>query len=197
MGRAPEVTLTFTTTAAACEAEQVFAPFSRRRAALPVIGLLEDGEPFTADRLESLGGEAEELFEDAIDELDDRDSGWQTQAVPVKGGAVLTLAARIGDERDARELLVPGVLAAAAELLGATELAVAIPARDALLVTDAAQKWQLVAAFATAARLQHAAAGDDALYPGLPGVSSTARSSASSISRPRASTTPRAASSVD
>jgi hypothetical protein len=85
----------------------------------------------------------------------------------VKGGAALTLAARIGDERDARELLVPGVLAAAAELLGATELAVGSPTRDVLLVTDAAQKWQLVAAFATAVRLQHAAAGDEALFAGL------------------------------
>ena len=134
---------------------------------VPVVALLEDGELLTEDRLDALGIDADDAFAEALDDLEDRDAGWVEQIIPVKGGADLRIAVRAGDEAQAVEMLVPGVLEAAAELLGASELAIAIPTAASLLVTDARQKWQLVAAFSAAARMQCAAAGEAALWPGV------------------------------
>lgn len=134
----------------------------------PVVGLSEDGEPLTEDRLEALGVELDEALEDAIEELiQQSDAGWIEQGVPVKGGGTLTILVRQGDGAAAEEILVEDVLEEAAAALGAEAIAVAVPVRGALLVADAGQKWQLVAAFATAARMQHGAGAEGALFPGV------------------------------
>jgi hypothetical protein len=102
-----------------------------------------------------------------VEDLDDRDAGWIEQTIPVKGGGALRIAARAGDEAAAEDALLPSALDDACELLSAKALAVAMPAPGTLLVTDADQKWQLVAAFAAAARVHHAEAGEDGLYAGV------------------------------
>jgi hypothetical protein len=135
---------------------------------VPVVVLVEDDEPVTEERLEALGVEPDDAFADATEARGhDADGGWAAQAVPVKGGAKLALLVREGDNADVEDVLVPQILQEAATQLGAAALAVALPARGVLLATDAGQKWQLVAAFATAARMQHEQAGDEALWPGL------------------------------
>src|SRR4029079_9694312 len=120
---------------------------------VPVALLLEDEEPIEGERLEARGVDADEAFAAAIEDLDDRDAGWIEQTIPVKGGGELRIAVRSGDEAAAGDAVLPSALEDAAELLGANALAVAMPAPGALLVTDAGQKWQLVAAFAAAARM--------------------------------------------
>lgn len=134
---------------------------------VPVALLLEDEEPIGEDRLEALGIELDEAFDAAVEDLEDRDAGWIEQTIPVKGGGELRIAVRSGDEAGAEDALLPSALDDAAELLSAKALAVAMPAPGSLLVTDADQKWQLVAAFAAAARMYHAEAGEDGLYPGV------------------------------
>lgn len=134
---------------------------------VPVALLLEDEEPIDQERLDALGIEVDEAFAEAVEDLDDRDAGWVEQSIPVKGGGTLRLAARSGDEGGAEDALLPSALDDACELLGAKALAVAMPAPGTLLVTDADQKWQLVAAFAAAARMHHAEAGEDGLYAGV------------------------------
>jgi hypothetical protein len=135
---------------------------------VPVFALLEEGEPVTEERMETLGLDPDEAFDDAVDELEEEsDAGWVEQLVPVKGGAVLRILARHGESAATEEILVAQVLEEAAVALDAKAIAIAVPARGTLLVTDADQKWQLVAAFGTAARMQHAQAGDDAIWPGV------------------------------
>jgi hypothetical protein len=134
----------------------------------PVFALLEDGEPVTEERLETLGVDADEAFEDALGELADAsDAGWREQTIPVKGGGILRILVRDGEGAASEELLLSAVLEEAAVALGAKAIALAVPARGALLVTDADQKWQLVAAFGTAVKMHHAQAGEDALWPGV------------------------------
>jgi len=134
----------------------------------PVVGLAEDGEPLSVDRLDELGADIDEAVDDALEELTaSGDAEWAEQDVPVKGGGTLKILVREGDGAESEDLLVPDVLLEAAESLDAKALAVAVPVRGVLLATDADQKWQLVAAFATAARMQHAAGEDDALWPGV------------------------------
>jgi hypothetical protein len=134
---------------------------------VPVAVLLENEEAIDGERLDALGIEADDAFSSAIEDLEDRDAGWVEQTIPVKGGGTLRIAARSGDEAAAEDALLPSALDDAAELLSAKALAVAMPAPGTLLVTDADQKWQLVAAFAAAARMHHADAGDDGLYAGV------------------------------
>lgn len=134
---------------------------------VPVAVLLEDEEAIDEPRLEALGIELDDAFASAIEDLEDRDAGWVEQTIPVKGGGTLRIASRSGDEAAAEDALLPSALDDAAELLSAKALAVAMPAPGTLLVTDADQKWQLVAAFAAAARMHHAEAGEDGLYSGL------------------------------
>jgi hypothetical protein len=168
MASAPDVSVTLVTAEAAREDEIVHRPlFEGASDDVPVAALLEDGEPFTADRLDALGIEVDDAFAEALEELGDREADWVLQTIPIKGGAGLVIAVRAGEEALAVELLLPDKLEAAAALLGAKELAIAIPSSSSLLVTDAGQKWQLVAAFAAAARMQHAGAGDSALWPGV------------------------------
>jgi VCBS repeat-containing protein len=131
--------------------------FEGAPADLPVAVLVEDGELLTLDRLESLGLDVDEAFEQAIEER--TSVTWTARTIPVKGAGALTLL--VADE--AEDLLVPDALRAAAAQLGARTLALAIPARGSLLVMDGDAKWQWVAAFSTAARVQHAQAGDQAL----------------------------------
>jgi hypothetical protein len=134
---------------------------------VPVALLLEDEEPIDEERLDGLGVDADSAFAAAVDDLDDRDAGWIERTIPVKGGGELRIAVRSGDEAAAEDALLPSALDDAAELLDAGALAVAMPTPGALLVTDAGQKWQLVAAFAAAARMQHDEAGEDGLYAGV------------------------------
>jgi hypothetical protein len=141
--------------------------FDGAPADVPVIALLADGDPITTTELQALEVDIDDVFVEALETLEDRDAGWIEQSIPVKGGAVLRLAARAGEEAEAVELLRPDELEAAAELLGAKALAVAIPSSGSLLVTDADQKWQLVATFAAAARMRHDEAADEALWPGV------------------------------
>jgi len=134
----------------------------------PLVGLVDDGTPLTQSDVEALDAEFDEVLEEAIEDLAHQsDACWVEQTVPVKGGASLKILMRQGDGADSTEILVPDTLLEAAEILGAEALAVAVPVRGALLVTDAGQKWQLVAAFATAARMQHAEGGESALYAGV------------------------------
>lgn len=135
----------------------------------PVIVLIEDGEPITEERLDSLGLDKDEAFEEALEELgrERNDAAWQSRAVPVKGAGPLTILVREGGGATVEEVLVPAVMAKASEMLGGASVAVAMPARGALLATSADQKWQLVAAFGTAARMQHERAGEAALWAGL------------------------------
>jgi hypothetical protein len=135
---------------------------------VPVFGLTEDGEPLTEERLETLGLDFDDAFDDAVTELGDAsDGGWEEQIIPVKGGGELRILVRQGEGASAEELLVSSVIEEAAEALEAKAIAIAVPTRGTLLATDADQKWQLVAAFATAAKMQHAQGGEDALWPGI------------------------------
>jgi hypothetical protein len=168
MPSVPDLSLELISTATAREGEIVHRLlFEGAPDDVPVAALFEDGEGLTAERLEALGIEVDDAFDEALEELADRDAGWVERMIPVKGGGELKVAARTGDEARAAELLLPAELEAAAELLGAKALAVALPSTALLLVTDADQKWQLVAAFSAAARMQHAAAGEGALWPGV------------------------------
>ena len=134
----------------------------------PLVGLIDDGTPLARADFEAIDTDLDEVLEEAIQDLADQsDAGWVEQTIPVKGGAKLRLLMRLGEGAASAEILVPDTLLEAAEILGAEALAVAVPVRGALLVTDAGQKWQMVAAFATAARMQHAAGGDTALYAGV------------------------------
>jgi hypothetical protein len=134
---------------------------------LPVALLLEDEEPIGVERLAALGIEMDEAFDIAVEDLEDRDAGWIERTIPVKGGGELRIAVRSGDEAGAEDALLPSALDDAAELLSAKALAVAMPAPGSLLVTDADQKWQLLAAFAAAARMYHEEEGEDGLYAGV------------------------------
>jgi len=154
----------------ACRADQlVHRPlFDGAPREVPVAFLLEDGEPVTEERLESFGLEPDEAFTDAFEARADADAGaWNAQAVPVKGGGTLTILVREGESADVEDLLVPAILEDAARQLGAASLAVALPARGVLLAVDGGQKWQLVAAFSTAVKMQHERAGESALWPGV------------------------------
>ncbi len=168
MARSPDFSLVLGAAGKAREEGWIHRPlFASAPASVPVAILLEDEEPIDAERLESLSIDAEEAFDDAIVDLEDRDAGWVEQSTPVKGGLTLRFAHRGGDEAAAEDALLPAALDDAAELLGAQVLAVAMPTPGTLLVTDADQKWQLVAAFGAAARAQHAEAGEDGLFEGL------------------------------
>jgi len=168
MASAPDFSLVLGSAAVAREEGLVHRPlFPGAPDDVPVALLLEDEEPIDEERLDALGIEADEAFAVAIEDLDDRDAGWIEQTIPVKGGGALRIAARSGDEAAAEDALLPSALDDAAELLSAKALAVAMPAPGTLLVTDADQKWQLVAAFAAAARMHHADAGEDGLYAGV------------------------------
>lgn len=168
MVSAPDFSLTLITAAAAREDEIVHRPlFEGASHDVPVAALLEDGEPLPADRLDALGIEVDEAFAEAFEELGAHEASWVEHTIPVKGGAALRIAVRVGGETPAVDLLLVDELKEAAALLGAKELAIAIPSSALLLVTDASQKWQLVAAFAAAARMYYAEAGDDALWPGV------------------------------
>lgn len=168
MASAPDFSLVLGSEAVARDEGLVHRPlFPGAPDDVPVAILLEDEEPIEEERLDALGIEADEAFAAAIEDLDDRDAGWVEQTIPVKGGGALRIAARSGDEAAAEDALLPSALDDAAELLSAKALAVAMPAPGTLLVTDADQKWQLVAAFAAAARMHHAEAGEDGLYAGV------------------------------
>ena len=168
MASAPDFSLVLGSAAVARDEGLVHRPlFPGAPDDVPVAILLEDEEPLDEERLDALGIEADEAFAAAIEDLDDRDAGWVEQTIPVKGGGTLRIAARSGDEGAAEDVLLPSALDDAAELLSAKALAVAMPAPGTLLVTDADQKWQLVAAFAAAARMHHAEAGEDGLYAGV------------------------------
>src|SRR5689334_4641736 len=65
---------------------------------VPVAVLLEDEEAIDDERLDALGIEIDDAFASAIEDLEDRDAGWVEQAIPVKGGGTLRIAARSGDE---------------------------------------------------------------------------------------------------
>ena len=159
----------FTSSGTAREQQLVHRPlYDGAPAELPVLVLTEEGEPVTEDRLDSLGIEADDAFTDAADaRAEAADASWTAQAIPVKGGGALPILVREGDTADVEDVIVPQVLEQAAGLLRTSSLAIALPARGILLATDASQKWQLVAAFATAARLQYERAGEDALWPGV------------------------------
>ena len=135
---------------------------------VPVIILIEDEEPVDAARFELLGLD-DDAFDDAIEAIEDlRDGDWRVDRVAVKGAEPLTVLTRTCDDGVVIEqLLVPAVMADAAQRLGVDALAVGIPTRGTLLATAADQKWQLVAAFATAVRVQHDRGGDQRLYPGV------------------------------
>lgn len=168
MASAPDFSLVLGSAAVAREEGLVHRPlFPGAPDDVPVALLLEDEEPLDQERLDALGIEVDEAFAEAIEDLDDRDAGWVEQTIPVKGGGALRIAARSGDEGAAEDVLLASALDDAAELLSAKALAVALPAPGTLLVTDADQKWQLVAAFAAAARMHHAEAGEDGLYAGV------------------------------
>ncbi len=168
MASAPDFSLVLGSVAVAREEGFVHRPlFPGAPDDVPVALLLEDEEPIDEERLDALGIEADEAFAAAVEDLDDRDAGWIEQTIPVKGGGALRIAARSGDEGAAEDALLPSALEDAAELLSAKALAVAMPAPGTLLVTDADQKWQLVAAFAAAARMYHTEAGEDGLYAGV------------------------------
>ena len=168
MASAPDFSLVLGSAAVARDEGLVHRPlFPGAPDDVPVAILLEDEEPIEEERLDALGIEADEAFAVAVEDLDDRDAGWVEQTIPVKGGGALRIAARSGDEGAAEDVLLPSALDDAAELLSAKALAVAMPAPGTLLVTDADQKWQLVAAFAAAARMHHAEAGEDGLYAGV------------------------------
>lgn len=135
---------------------------------VPLVGLIDDGTPLSQSDVEALDTEFDEVLEEAIEDLAHQsDACWVEQDIPVKGGASLKILMRQGDGAESAEMLVPDTLLEAAEILGADALAVAVPVHGALLVTDAGQKWQLVAAFAAAARMQHAGGGESALYAGV------------------------------
>src|SRR5687767_14680151 len=73
---------------------------------VPVAVLLEDYEPVTEERFESLGMDLDEAFGDASDARAEADEGsWAAQAIPVKGGASLTLLVREGEGADVEDVL--------------------------------------------------------------------------------------------
>jgi hypothetical protein len=168
MSSAPDFSLVLGASALVREEGLVHQPlFAGAPDDVPVAVLLEDEEAIDGERLSALGIEIDDAFASAIEDLEDRDAGWVEQSIPVKGGGTLRIAARSGDESGAEDALLPAALDDACELLGAKALAVAMPAPGTLLVTDADQKWQLVAAFAAAAKMHHAEAGEDGLYAGV------------------------------
>ncbi|GAC1537375.1 MAG: hypothetical protein NVS3B10_01670 [Polyangiales bacterium] len=136
--------------------------------AVPVVILVEDGEPVTRERFETLALD-ERAFDDAIEDLEPtEDAAWTVRQVAVKGAEPLTILLREHEEGVAvEELLVPAVMDDAAQRLGVGAIAVGVPRRGAILATAADQKWQLVAAFATAVKLQYGGAGDQALFAGV------------------------------
>ncbi len=168
MSSAPDFSLVLGASALVREEGLVHQPlFPGAPDDVPVAVLLEDEEAIDGERLDALGIEIDDAFASAIEDLEDRDAGWVEQSIAVKGGGTLRIAARSGDEAGAEDALLPDALNDAAELLSAKALAVAMPAPGMLLVTDADQKWQLVAAFATAAKMHFAEAGEDGLYAGV------------------------------
>ncbi|MCA9565022.1 MAG: hypothetical protein KC561_16105, partial [Myxococcales bacterium] len=136
--------------------------------------LTDDGViPLSADEVAALGLSLDELDRLARGNLNGQTTDWSVQDLDLQNGLRLQVAVLDGSPLAAEHILDPQTLATAAGELGATTVAVAVPRRGILLVTNAEQEETALIGFAGIVGAQFHRGESEPISPNLYAIRGT------------------------